>query len=89
MRLEATAFGAATGLTLGLGGFLATLFSLWWGGGNTITLLAAIYAGYSWSFVGALLALVWGLIYGFIVGGFFAMIYNFLASRSAARRRPA
>lgn len=41
MRLETKAFAAATGLTLGLFGFLATLLSLWLGGGNTIGLLSA------------------------------------------------
>ncbi len=76
MRLSATAFGLACGVVLGLAGLVATLFSLWFGAGYTISALAAVYFGYSWSFLGALLALVWGLIYGFIGGWVFAMVYN-------------
>lgn len=76
MRLNAKAFGLACGVVLGLAGFVATLFSIWFGAGYTITTLAAVYFGYSWSFVGALLALVWGLIYGFIGGWILAFVYN-------------
>jgi hypothetical protein len=76
MKLNATAFGLACGSVLGLAGFAATLLSLWRGGGYTISTLAGAYFGYSWSFVGALLALVWGLIYGFIFGWLLATIYN-------------
>ena len=84
MRLDAKAFGLACGVVLGLAGFAATLFSLWWGGGHTITVLAAVYFGYSWSFMGALLALVWGLIYGFIGGWLLATLYNSIAGDGRA-----
>lgn len=76
MKLNAKAFGLACGVLMGLAGFVATLFSLWFGAGYTITTLAAVYFGYSWSFLGALLALVWGLIYGFIGGWLLASVYN-------------
>jgi hypothetical protein len=76
MKLNAKAFGLACGVVLGLAGFVATLFSMWFGAGYTITTLAAVYFGYSWSFIGALLALVWGLIYGFIGGWILAAVYN-------------
>ncbi|MGD2218511.1 MAG: hypothetical protein PVJ64_17265 [Gemmatimonadales bacterium] len=76
MKLNAKAFGLACGVVLGLAGFVATLFSMWFGAGYTITTLAAVYFGYSWSFIGALLALVWGLIYGFVGGWILAAVYN-------------
>ncbi len=79
MRLNPKAFGLASGVVLGLAGFVATLFSMWFGAGYTITTLAAVYFGYSWSFIGALLALVWGLIYGFIGGWILATVYNAMA----------
>ncbi len=82
MKLDAKAFGLACGIVMGLLGFVATLFSLWRGAGYTITSLAAIYFGYSWSFIGALLALVWGLIYGFIGGWVLATVYNAVIGRS-------
>ena len=81
MRLNAKAFGLACGVVLGLAGFVATLFSMWFGAGYTITTLAAVYFGYSWSFLGALLALVWGLIYGFVGGSILASVYNAMAGR--------
>jgi len=79
MKLEAKWFGLACGVVLGVVGFVGTLLSLWFGQGQTITLLSAFYVGYSWSFIGALLALVWGLIYGFVGGWLIATIYNSLA----------
>ncbi len=80
MKLNAKAFGLACGVTLGAAGFVATLFSLWFGAGYTINALAAVYFGYSWSFIGALLALVWGLIYGFVGGWLLASVYNAMAA---------
>lgn len=82
--MDPKAFGLATGVVLGLAGFAATLFSLWRGGGETISVLSAVYFGYSWSFMGGLLALVWGLIYGFIGGWLLATLYNSLASEGLA-----
>jgi hypothetical protein len=79
MKLNAKALGLACGVVLGLAGFVATLFSMWFGAGYTITTLAAVYFGYSWSFVGAILALVWGLIYGFVGGWILASVYNAIA----------
>ena len=79
MKLDAKAFGLACGLTVGLAGFLGTLLSLWWGSGNTITILAAVYAWYSWSLVGSFVALIWGSVYGFILGWITASAYNRLA----------
>ena len=79
MRLEPKAFGLACGTVLGLAGLVATIFSLWRGSGNTISVVAGLYFGYSWSIVGALLALVWGLIYGFIGGWILATVYNRMA----------
>lgn len=84
MKLEAKWFGLACGVVLGVAGFVGTLLSLWFGQGLTISLLSAFYVGYSWSFIGALLALVWGLIYGFVGGWLIATIYNTLAGGGGA-----
>jgi len=88
MRLDARAFGLSCGIVLGLAGFVATLFSLWWGGGQTITVLAGAYFGYSWTFMGALLALIWGLIYGFAGGWLLATLYNSIAGDEKAAAGP-
>ena len=76
MKLNATAFGLACGTVLGIAGLVATLLSLWRGGGYTISTLAGAYIGYSWSLLGAFIALFWGLVYGFIFGWLLASIYN-------------
>ncbi len=76
MKLNSVAFGLACGVTLGTVGFVLTLFSLMWGAGHTIEALAGVYFGYSWSFVGALVALAWGVAYGFIGGWLLGTIYN-------------
>lgn len=76
MKLNPVAFGVACGVTLGAVGFALTLFSLMWGAGNTIEVLAGVYFGYSWSFIGAFVALAWGVAYGFIAGWLLARIYN-------------
>ncbi len=47
-------------------------------------MLAGAYFGYRWSLFGAVLALVWGLIYGFIGGWLTATIYNRFARNAAS-----
>ncbi|NIR45125.1 MAG: hypothetical protein GWN99_12130 [Gemmatimonadetes bacterium] len=79
MKLKATAFGLACGSVLGLASFVATLLSLWRGGGFTITAVAGAYFGYSWSLAGAFIGLFWGVVYGFIFGWLLATIYNRLS----------
>ncbi len=76
MKLNSVVFGMACGVTLGAVGFVLTLFSLMWGAGHTIEVVAGVYFGYSWSFVGAFVALAWGVAYGFIGGWLLATIYN-------------
>ncbi len=81
MRLDARAFGLACGVLAAIAGFAATLLSLQRGAGQTISVVSALYFGYSWSFAGALLALFWGLVYGFSAGWLLATVYNVLAGR--------
>ena len=45
MKLNANAFGLAVGVVLGLVSFVATLFSLWFGAGQTITMLVPVDGG--------------------------------------------
>lgn len=67
VRINARAWGVATGAVLGLGLFLATLILVWKGGpdvGRHLGRLAFVLPGYSVSVGGAFL----GLIYGFFIG---------------------
>ncbi len=66
-RINARAWGIATGLILGFGLFLATNILVLRGGpdvGQHLNRLVLILPGYSVSFVGSFV----GLIYGFVVG---------------------
>lgn len=82
MKLDARAFGLACGVILALAGSIGTLLSLQYGAGRTIGALGAVYLGYSRTYVGALVALFWGLAYGFVGGWLLAVVYNRVAGRS-------
>ena len=84
MKIGARAFGMACGIVLGLAGLVGTLFSLWFGAGGTIGALGVVYIGYARSYPGALIALVWGLVYGFLGGWLIAFVYNRLSRGSLA-----
>lgn len=67
MRINARAWGVATGAVLGLGLCFATLVLVWKGGsdiGQNLGRLSNILPGYSVSYGGAML----GLVYGFFIG---------------------
>jgi hypothetical protein len=67
VRINARAWGVATGALLGVGLFLATLVLLWKGGsdvGAHLGRLSYVLPGYDVSYAGAFL----GLIYGFFIG---------------------
>ena len=82
MKLNTKAFALACGLVWGIGLMLIT----WWimlmdGASGEITLIGRVYRGYSISFGGSLMGLVWGLIDGAIGGAILAGVYNYFAGR--------
>ena len=85
MKLRVLGAGVAGGVVLGLAIFVLTLYIHFLGGGQHLSLLNAIYWGYTVSVAGAFLGLVYGFIDGFIVGVIFAVIYNLLAGKEAAK----
>lgn len=73
------AFGVAVGIALGLAMFLATLVSLILGRAQEeMSLLSVYFAGYSVSWIGALVGAGWGFFVGFIAGWFTAFTRNLL-----------
>ena len=69
------------GLALGLVWGLAVMLGTWWlllmdSRGGTISLLGAIYFGYTYSFVGGIIGFIWGFVDGFITGVLIAWFYN-------------
>ena len=76
MNLSPKAFGLALGILSGAALFLATLWIAASSGGNHLIMLRQFYLGYSVSFVGALIGLVYAFIDGFIAGALIAWLYN-------------
>jgi hypothetical protein len=78
--LKKNAFGLAYGLLMGLGLFILTNYIvLLHHGGETLIKLNQIYWGYSISFGGSLLSLIYGFVTGYLIGWFIALFYNIFA----------
>jgi hypothetical protein len=76
MKLDKKAFGLASGIFWGFTIFVATIWVLIRGGGETLILLRQFYFGYSVSYEGAFVGLIYGLVDGFVCGWIFAWLYN-------------
>lgn len=90
MRLNVAVNGIATALVLGLGLFAATLFLVIKGGpvvGPHLGLLSQYLPGYDVTWLGSFIGLAWGLVIGFLIGAFVALIYNWVAGRREAREK--
>jgi hypothetical protein len=84
MQLKKRAVGLAAGIMWGLTVMLGTWFLLLMdSGGLTISKLRVFYFGYSFTFVGGIVGLLWGFIDGFICGVIFAWLYNMFAKAKA------
>ena len=84
MRLNARAWGIATGLLLGGGLFLATIFLVIRGGpmvGQHLSLLRAFFPGYSVTWLGAFVGFVYAFVIGYGLGRIIGYVYNRLAFR--------
>ncbi len=84
MKLNVKAYALTCGILWGL----AVLLGTWWllirgADGEIITKLSAFYIGYSYSWGGAVIGLLWGFVDGLIVGAIFAWVYNKLAKAPA------
>lgn len=70
------AFGVAVGSAAGLVFFAATVVVLLRGTDIGLYLLAEYFYGYSVSWAGAVVGLLWGFIVGFVAGWFIAFCRN-------------
>ncbi|NNE44123.1 MAG: hypothetical protein HKN12_07930, partial [Gemmatimonadetes bacterium] len=78
-RLRAGITAVVFGMVCGLGLFTATAWLLIRGGqdvGKTLGLLGNYFPGYSVTWPGAFVGLLWGLVFGSVVGFATAWIYN-------------
>ncbi len=77
MRLNAKAMAISAGILWGASVFLATAWILITGsGGETMSKLDVFYIGYSVSWGGAFIGLVYGFIDGLIGGFLIVLLYN-------------
>ena len=77
MRLNAKAMAISIGILWGASVFLATVWILITGsGGDTMSKLNVFYIGYSVSWGGAFIGLVYGFIDGLIGGFLVVLLYN-------------
>ena len=84
MKLNVKALALTSGILWGLAVFIATIWLMIIGSpGGTISLLGKFYLGYSFSFGGAIIGLIWGFIDGLICGFIFAWLYNLLSPKQS------
>lgn len=81
MDLNKGALGLSLGIVWGLLIFAMTIVDLFRGAGQTLILLSYIYRGYSISFTGAFIGLVWGFVTGLLFGYIVACLYNAMSGR--------
>ncbi len=82
-RLDRTALGISIGTLCGLAVFLMTNFLILKGGehvGQNLQLLSQYFIGYSVTFPGSLIGLIYGFGFGFILGWSTAFLRNLLIS---------
>ena len=84
LRLNARAWGISTGLLLGGGLFLATIFLVIRGGetvGPHLSMLRVFFPGYSVTWPGAFIGFVYAFVLGYALGRVIGSVYNRLAFR--------
>jgi hypothetical protein len=91
MKLNVKALGLAGGIVWGLAIFLLTYWFLIRGlEGETLARLGNLYLGYSVTWYGGFVGLIWGFIDGFIGGALVAWLYNgFIPQTTSAAEVPA
>jgi len=77
MKLDKSAYALSAGAVLGLAIFVITfVFIIFDQEGVQLAKLHKLFIGYSVTWWGAFLGLLWGFVYGVIGGWIFAWIYN-------------
>ncbi len=86
LRLNARAWGIATGVLAGGGLFIATNILVLKGGENVgqhLGLLSVFFPGYRVTFVGSLIGFAYAFVVGYAVGRVIGTVYNKLAGAAS------
>ncbi len=77
-KLSVRAFALACGIVWGLGLLVVVLLAMLSDGYGVafLDVISSVYVGVAVSAKGALLALLWGFVDGFICGAIFSWLYN-------------
>jgi hypothetical protein len=77
MKLRVRAFALSFGIMVGVAIFLITYwFMIMNYEGSMLIKLRNLFPGYSVTWYGGLIGLIWGFVAGFLGGGFLAWLYN-------------
>ncbi len=76
MSLRPLAVGLAAGVVTSGGVLLASVRAMQVEGGQTLLLLRKFFPGYSLTPGGCVVGMVWAFVYGMVVAGAFALLYN-------------
>jgi len=84
MKLSIKGFSLTCGLMMGIGLFCVTWWIILFEGSSTDPVsIGKVYRGYTFTPLGSVIGLGWGLIDGLIIGGIFAWVYNRLTGKKA------
>ena len=80
--MNVKAFAVAAGILWGFLLFALTLLEAARGVGHTLSVLSALYLGYSVTYLGSVVGLVYGFVSRALIGGAFCWLYNRFAGTS-------
>jgi hypothetical protein len=80
--MNVKAFAFAAGILWGFLLFAFTLLETARGEGHTLIVLSTLYLGYSVTYLGSVVGLVYGFVSGALIGAAFSWLYNRFARTS-------
>jgi hypothetical protein len=88
LYLNAVVQGVTTGMFVGLGLFTLTIWLVIKGGdvvGPHLSLLGQYFIGYSVTWGGAFIGMIYGFVVGYGIGYAYALIYNWVVDKKSPR----
>ena len=80
--MNVKAFAVAAGILWGFLLFAFTLLEAARGEGHNLNVLSTVYLGYSVTYLGSVVGLVYGFVSGVLIGAAFCWLYNRFAGTS-------